>query len=208
MFQSPITRFVVGAPIAAGVVYGLLSFMGTAIAAEYVKPDSIERPPLIPVTPPPEELPTPEPRPDLIDPDMVASPPPDLPPLSSPDMGDPKVLWVPISDPSAGLPEGDLRDVGAGPAVMPERSPKAIMVPSPVMPNRALAQGISGTCDVRFSLTAAGAPFDVVASCSNDVFEREASRAVERARFVPEIRDGQQVESYNLVYPLEFVVSD
>jgi protein TonB len=57
---------------------------------------------------------------------------------------------------------------------------------------------------VHFSLTARGLPYDVVAVCSPSGFENEAARAVSRAEFLPEIRQGMPVESHNYVYPMEF----
>ena len=131
----------------------------------------------------------------------------DLPPL-------PPVQNVPTATDWAPVPV-----IGEVPAELPVRLEKVAMpvvrtvgeriatpVRDPVLtyPRAMAIQGISGTCDVHFSLSTRGLPFDVVANCSHPGFEKEARRAVSRAEFLPEIRDGQPVESHNVVYPLEF----
>jgi TonB family protein len=63
---------------------------------------------------------------------------------------------------------------------------------------------MEGSCDVHFSLSTRGLPYDITAACSHAGFEKEAVRAVSKAEFLPEIRQGLPVESHNYVYPMEF----
>ncbi len=91
--------------------------------------------------------------------------------------------------------------MSAPPPVL-ERIPTPIRPPVPSYPSA--ARNVEGDCTVRFSLTARGLPFNVAATCTSPVFEREAARAVGKAEFLPQIRDGKAVESHNLIYPLEF----
>ncbi|HAE94227.1 MAG TPA: hypothetical protein DCG65_06680 [Hyphomonas atlantica] len=65
-----------------------------------------------------------------------------------------------------------------------------------------------GECLVRFSLTARGVPFNVVADCSHRGFESEARRSVEKAEFLPGILKGQPAESHGFSYPLQFRLSE
>lgn len=207
MFQSHTTRFLIGAPLASIIVLGLMSFMSAAIAAEFTHPTEVERRPLDPIQRPTDELPEPKPDLDEFRPENAVTPP-ELPPLTAPDMGDAEVIIITAPQPTGDLPNGRLDGLELGPTPFIERVAKAMIAPQPDYPDRALRQGVSGTCEVRFSLMSTGIPFDVVATCSDRVFEGEARRSVERARFVPEVREGEQVESHGLVYPLEFTIQE
>ena len=81
-----------------------------------------------------------------------------------------------------------------------------IRSPRPSFPRRAAERGISGACDVVFDLNASGKPYNVVARCSNELFVKEAERAIARTDFSPKLVDGRPVEQLNTVYPLEFVL--
>ncbi|MEZ5955101.1 MAG: energy transducer TonB [Hyphomonas sp.] len=85
-----------------------------------------------------------------------------------------------------------------------DRVPTAVRPPLPTFPTVAAQKGISGSCEVRFSLTVQGLPYNVTSTCSDPAFEKEARRSVSKAEFLPRIEDGKPVESHNLMYPLEF----
>lgn len=81
----------------------------------------------------------------------------------------------------------------------------AIRAPRVAYPRKAAMAGLTGSCDVTFSVTAAGQPFDVVALCTNDAFTRAAERAVEHAQFSPaKSDDGTPRETHGLIYPIDF----
>lgn len=81
-----------------------------------------------------------------------------------------------------------------------------ISPPRLTYPRRAAERGISGTCEVYFDLDARGKPMNVVAVCSNRLFQAEAERAIVQTEFVPKRVDGRPVEQRDMVYPLEFVL--
>lgn len=81
----------------------------------------------------------------------------------------------------------------------------AIRQPMPTYPRRAMTQGLSGTCQVAFSLTARGEPFNVAATCSDPIFEASATKAVSKASFSPtKNASGHPVVTHNFVFPLEY----
>ena len=103
-----------------------------------------------------------------------------------------------------GIPGGSIVPILTGPQPIGERVAIPVRPPMPTYPYKAAQRGISGECKVRFDITPQGTPFNVVASCSDSIFESEARRSVSRTEFLPQIRDGRPVESYGAVYPLIF----
>lgn len=202
MFQTTTQRLLIGAPVASAVVFGLMTFMSSAVAAEFVMPDEKSEFILDPI-PLPEE-------PDIVtfdDHEPLSQPTvlplPDIPPMTRPDMGETEVIVIAAPAPTDTLPSGDLGKMFRSNVVpIGERVATPIVNPQPVYPESRLRVGATAECDVRFNLTSGGIPFDVVADCTDAGFERSARRAVERARFAPEVRDGQQVETHGLVFPL------
>jgi len=59
-------------------------------------------------------------------------------------------------------------------------------------------------CLVSMDVSAKGRPYNVMADCTDAVFEREAVRAIGRVEFRPKIVDGAAVQQRNVVYPLSF----
>ena len=84
------------------------------------------------------------------------------------------------------------------------RNLQPITPPVPVYPRRAQTLGLDGTCEVSFSVTMRGEPVNVQADCTDRVFEAAATKAVQKVKFVPQIRDGLPVTVTGVVYPLEF----
>ena len=76
--------------------------------------------------------------------------------------------------------------------------------PRPAYPEEALAQDIEGLCDVKFDVDTEGVPFNVTASCTDSVFERESVRALTQARFEKTLVDGQPAIRKGVTYPLEY----
>jgi protein TonB len=95
-----------------------------------------------------------------------------------------------------------------GPVTMDDRKAQPIQPPILSYPDPMGRQGIQGTCDVRFDVSIDGRPYNVEPNCSHSGFEREAARAIGKVQFTPKIQRGQRVERKNVVYPIEFRMSD
>lgn len=93
-------------------------------------------------------------------------------------------------------------------AAMLPREVEAISPPRPVYPRAMLAQGISGSCEVLFDLTAQGEPFNIMPKCSHIGFEKESRRAISKTRFIPKVENGQRVAQMNVVYPLKYQIQE
>ena len=92
-----------------------------------------------------------------------------------------------------------------------EQAPSAIpgpqiatRLPDPAYPEAAIAQDLEGLCRVNFDVSESGVPFNLLASCSDTIFEEESIRAVSQARFEPATVDGAPAIRENVEYPLEF----
>jgi protein TonB len=99
---------------------------------------------------------------------------------------------------------GRMKSLAIDPVAVSDRDAQPIRPPTPSFPQRAAERGISGSCDVRFDVDTRGKPYNVQATCTDNVFKAEAERAVSRVEFAPKIVRGQAVERRNVVYPLEF----
>ena len=147
----------------------------------------------------PDERPPKPPRPDVID------PPPQPPNL----VKDIKNVDLPFNG-YAGVAPPDYGDAEFAP-ILPERTGviqvrdiQPITRPVPIYPPRAAANGLEGNCEVVLGVSTRGEPFNVNATCTHRLFENAARRAVEKVKFVPQIRDGLPVTVTGVVYPLEF----
>jgi len=130
-----------------------------------------------------------------------------LPPMPPVTRKDSKVegLPVPVIGPGDwGLTREVINFQPPPPQPMGERTARPVRLPAASYPQSMAARGLEGTCNVHFSLSARGLPYDIDASCSHPGFEKEAAKAVGKAEFLPEIRQGVPVQSHNYVYPMEF----
>ena len=75
-------------------------------------------------------------------------------------------------------------------------------------PNRAMQKGAQGNCEVHFDVSKNGKPINLDAYCTSDLFERESIKALSRVRFEPATYKGVPYTRYNVVYPIEFTISD
>jgi protein TonB len=99
---------------------------------------------------------------------------------------------------------GDLKPPIAVVTPVAGRDITPVRAPLPVMPSAAMTRGISGSCDVIFDVDTRGRPFNIVAQCTDDLFAKEAARAVSKAEFLPKIRNGVAVQQRSAIYPIEF----
>jgi len=208
MFANPLIRLGIGVPLAAIVTVGLFLFMRWTISGDYEEPENITQRVLESITPSEEETDVqrrarPKPR------KTAAADKPPPPPKLTANKSD-----VDLPTPTMGgaapseLPETNLNDFQIDPVAISDRDAQPIRPPLPTYPTRAAERGTEGSCDVRFDVDTRGRPYNVQATCTNNVFKREAERAVSRVEFAPKIVRGAAAERKNVVYPLEFNLED
>lgn len=208
MFANPLVRLGIGVPLAAAVTLGLFFFMRWAVNRDFVEPENVTQHVLETITPSQEETEVqrrarPKPR------KTAAADKPPPPPKLTANKSD-----VDLPTPTMGgaapseLPDTNLNDFQIDPVAISDRDAQPIRPPLPTYPTRAAERGIEGTCDVRFDVDTRGRPYNVQATCSDSVFKREAERAVSRVEFAPKIVRGAAAERKNVVYPLEFKLSN
>ena len=119
--------------------------------------------------------------------------------------GDVTVTTIGWTPPAVETPSGRVEPIrlGGGSMIIRETA-VAITTVEPVYPRAALNGNKEGACEVVFAIDPTGAPFNLTASCTDDVFKRESIRAVRKARFAPVVLDGQARGQTNLVYPIEY----
>ena len=150
-----------------------------------------------------------EPSTFLQDDIIEAPPPPAAPDITRPRMDTGSVPSTTFSAPPPEIPSS-LDELTFTPlAYSGPMEAIPIKPPRATYPRRALQMGLSGSCEVGFSVTAAGEPFNLSAVCSNDAFKAAAIRAVSKAQFSPgKTEEGVPVVTHNLVFPIEFRLSE
>jgi periplasmic protein TonB len=76
--------------------------------------------------------------------------------------------------------------------------------PIPIYPSEAARRDLEGSCEVHFSVSTRGDPFDVRAICSDRAFKAAAEKSIRKVKFAPKVRDGVPVPVMGVIYPLEF----
>lgn len=201
-------RVLIGAPIAAGISYLLFMIMSVLIAADY-KPDPDQEKRTI-------ERITPEDREQEVrtksrsKPRRLATadkPPP--PPKLSTTKSDINLPTPSIQGAAPTEVRFDrVQSLDINPVAISDRDATPIRPPVVTYPSRAQERGTEGTCSVSFNVDVRGRPYDVKADCTDNVFRREAERAVGKVEFAPKIVRGKPTERRNVVYPLEFKFND
>ena len=195
-------RFLTSLVPAAAVTLGLFVTMTQLIKVDEVELPKVVHRPLLTITP---QIKPAEPQRTVRNPAPIVNV--DLPPTPPIQKfeGSAEGLPVPVIGPGNWTFQRETVSFAPpAPQAMGERIAQAVRDPLPSYPRVMAANGVEGTCDVHFSLSTRGLPYDVTAKCSHAGFEKEAARAVSRAEFLPEIRQGLPVESHNYVYPMEF----
>lgn len=98
------------------------------------------------------------------------------------------VLFSPV----VAVAEGTSRDI------------EVVEPPRPDYPAKAGAYGLTGICEVRFSVDVHGNSTSIQAACSHPLFCAPAKSSVARAKFRPKLEEGVPVRRNNIIYPLEF----
>lgn len=206
MFSNPLVRIVIGIPVAALVTWLLYVFMMTAITPNEITLSEAPERTLEAITPQQDSTEVrlrQRSKANRLD---AANKPPPPPKLSSSksqiDLPTPSIQGAAPTE----LNFDRVQSLAIDPVAISDRDAQPIRPPAPSYPTRAAERGIEGTCEVRFDVDTRGRPYNVEASCSNNIFKREAERAVSRVEFAPKIIRGQPAERRNVVYPLEFTL--
>lgn len=204
MFNNPFMRILISTVIAIPIVLLIFMVMNMLISVKELKLDSGEQRVLAAITPQQQDSEArtrQRAKPQRID--SAQKPPP--PPKQSATKSS---INLPTPRIDGGVPQnldlGRMKSLAIDPVAVSDRDAQPIRPPTPSFPQRAAERGISGSCDVRFDVDTRGKPYNVSATCTDNVFKAEAERAVSRVEFAPKIVRGQAVERRNVVYPLEF----
>nr|WP_321362363.1 TonB family protein [uncultured Hyphomonas sp.] len=204
MFTNPLTRLLVGVAIAIPIVYLLFIVMNQLISVKEVNLEKGEQRVLTAITPQQQdsEVRTRQrSKPKRIDSAKKPPPPPKVSATKSNiNLPTPKIEGAAPTD----LNLGRMQSLAIDPVAISDRDAQPIRPPVPTYPQRAAERGIEGSCEVRFDVDTRGKPYNIQATCSDNVFKREAERAVGRVEFAPKIVRGKAAERRNVVYPLEF----
>ncbi|MEO0465721.1 MAG: TonB family protein [Pseudomonadota bacterium] len=208
MFSHPLIRLLIGAPLAALVVFGLFTFMRLAISGNFEEPEDREQRVLEALVPQEESTEirrSARSKPRKLDSADKPPPPPKLTSSKSDiDLPTPSIQGAAPTE----LKLDRMSSMAIDPVAISDRDAQPISPPQVTYPQRAAERGIEGSCEVRFNVNARGEPYDVDADCTDSVFVREAERSVSRVRFAPKIVRGSAVERANVVYPLQFDLAD
>jgi protein TonB len=208
MFNSPFMRFAVSVAIAAPIAVIIFLLMNMLISVDEINLDQKESRTLTAITPQQTDSDVrtrQRAKPQRID--SAAKPPP--PPKQSATKSS---INLPTPKIEGAVPQnldlGRMKSLAIDPVAVSDRDAQPIRPPAPSYPQRAQERGLSGSCDVRFDVDTRGKPYNVAATCTDALFKSEAERAVSKVEFAPKIVRGKAVERRNVVYPLEFNISE
>lgn len=208
MFSNPLIRLVVGIPTAAVIVYGLFRLMGILISVDEVAFDERNQVRLKAITPQRESTEirsNARTKPKKLDSAKKPPPPPKLSAAKSDvNLPSPEIQGAAPTE----IKFDRAMNLAFDTVAINDRDAQPIRPPLPTYPRRALERGTEGSCDVRFDVDTRGKPYNVVADCTDSIFKREAEKAVARVEFAPKIVKGKPAERRNVVYPLQFELSD
>lgn len=206
MLNNPFMRLIVGLLVAAPITFLIFLIMNALISVDEITIPDTENRVLSAITPQKQdsEVRTRQrTQPKKIE--AASRPPP--PPKQSATKSS---INLPTPKIEGAVPQnldmGRMQSLAIDPVAVSDRDAQPIRPPMPSFPQRAAERGLSGSCDVRFDVDTRGKPYNIVATCTDNVFKTEAERAVSRVEFAPKIVRGQAVERRNVVYPLEFKI--
>ena len=200
--RTVLRRLMLSVVPAVGMTSGLFVAMAGLIAVDF-KPAEASEPRLIgAITPQPieEEEVNKRPKIELIE--AASQPPPSPRLIVTTDAVDLPVLDFPPVAPE--IQPGPIQTLHRAPIAVRDEEVLPIRQPAVTYPPIAIQRGIEGDCLVSMDVSAKGRPYNVMADCTDAVFEREAVRAISRVEFRPKIVDGAAVQQRNVVYPLSF----
>ncbi|MDX1293094.1 MAG: TonB family protein [Hyphomonas sp.] len=208
MLNNPFLRLLIALGIAVPIVYALFMLMSYLISVKEVKLDQSEQRVLSAITPQQQDADVrvrQRSKPKRIDSAQKPPPPPKVSATKSQiNLPTPRIEGAAPTD----LNLGRMNSLAIDPVAISDRDAQPIRPPTPSYPQRAAERGTEGSCDVRFDVDTRGRPYNISATCTDNVFKREAERAVSKVEFAPKIIRGKAAERRNVVYPLEFKLAD
>ena len=187
---------------AAGITFGLFLVMGSLIAAEFAPIEASESREITSIIP--EEA-----KPDEFKPhtpvkllETIAAPPPQIKySVTKSDVDLPPT--IPLGEAPAHIEPGPVPVI---PVLFVETDThaKPLRPPVPTYPSRALMNNIEGQCEVKFDVNVSGRPYNIHASCTENIFKRAAEKAVSEVQFALKTKAGKAIERRNVIYPIVF----
>ncbi len=200
--SSTSARFGVSCLLAGGITLGLFGLMQALIYVKDINVVEGASRVLTPITPAHIDDPVTRTVREATQPATVPVPPP-LPRTQSAsaniDMPVPVIQASAPALPMARPMRPALPQVG-----MMKRLAEPLSPPSVQYPQRMAERGLSGSCEVTFSLSTRGLPFNPVATCTETGFESAALKAVKRAQFLPQVGANGPIEAHGMIYPIDF----
>ncbi|MEM7084421.1 MAG: energy transducer TonB [Pseudomonadota bacterium] len=98
-----------------------------------------------------------------------------------------------------------------GPAGITHRAAMPLTEISPIYPEKALARGIEGTCEVIYTITKTGSVSNLRVNedqCASSLFHRAALRAASKFKYAPRIVDGETVVTTNVAKRFRFSIRE
>lgn len=203
-----LSRLLSAAPAAGGITFGLFTFMYMVIG-DFKPPEEGDEPPQLErITPQEAENEVrarSRAKPKKLNSADKPPPPPKLQTNKSDiDLPTPQIKGAAPTE----LKIDRVSSLSIDPVAISDRDAQPIRPPVPTYPDRAAQRGTEGSCDVKFNVDTRGKPKDIVATCTDSVFKRAAERAVSKVEFAPKIIRGKAAERRNVVYPIEFKLSN
>lgn len=136
-------------------------------------------------------------------------PPPEVPPDVPPqdlDQVDPNAPTINIPAPDIST---DTNIGGPGGMNIAEGDYLPIVRVAPVYPARAQSRGVEGYVDMEFTVTVTGSVINpIVVFSTSSLFERAASKAVQKFKYKPRVVDGVPVEVSGVTTRIRFELED
>lgn len=193
-------RMLSAMPLAALITIGLFILMHNMVMIAVPHVIVADKEPIPKFNYQPTEIDqTPRTMPETVEP--VELPP--VPVLPKTSAAQPTESIAPVT---GSIPDFGAADIGDVSPVftVTERDEQPIVRVSPIYPPS--ANGRAGNCQVQFSLSEKGVPFNIVPNCSSSAFERSVRTAVAKWRYAPKIIDGQAVVRHGMRTSIVFNV--
>ena len=198
-----VIRWILFIPVAAIVTFGLFVLMMTLIAEEFKPQEKLEAG-NFEINPKVEDVKTIERETKVDKVKKVVTPPPP-PQIERAKANKPTEAIASLEGaiPEFEAPKIDKQNFKI--AVSDRDAQPLVRIP-PIMPPRAER---SGHCQMRFDVSPEGAPFNINATyCSQNLFERAATKSVQKWKYNPKIVDGRSVSRTGVETKITFNLTD
>ncbi len=210
--RSIMFRLTTGLSISAGITLVLFAIMSFLIKSKVEAPSFNELPPIVIDTTFKEK------PPKLID--RIKIPPqPEVkkepPPLDNkPDKQDDKPNLTKISFQTVKFEPANGDGIFTGGSnqqnYLTDGDAVPLVVIQPNYPRKPAIDGIEGWVKFKFTISADGTPKDIqiIDAYPKKTFERSAKKVIYKWKFKPKVIDGKAVEQHNMIYTMNFELSD